>query len=289
MSCRGGASLHRWSYGVALEVGTRFRCLCVRQHRAPCSHDFRRYRGLSKGDDSGRTRRPTCAGVCTPSPEVVRLRLCPPLQAIQAGYIGLPPFRLVSPETSTRVATAHMFLWELLHVANISLFLHTAVDVDTLEKCTGMSLFWSIVNGVLGLLGIASNVMVAVLWIKGPPTYDRRDKSDQKKQVMVDFLEPQDLGDGELASRLRMAGVTVGMCHCPGLAVHQTCGPDRVRKPRLKQPGNPVEDSKPLLQQPGNPVGGGGHPHDAGRVRAHGGAGLHQCSARKRHGVSALS
>jgi len=135
-------------------------------------------------------------------------------QVVAVLSIGLPPYRLVSPRTSTRVALAYALLLTLLYVANV--WLCVWIAVDDLDGCPLLRPMLSTVHGGSFLLGVASAVIATVLWYLGPPSHDRTDKSFRKRAVCVDFLKPEDFGQGDLATTISKAGATVGMCHCPG-------------------------------------------------------------------------
>ena len=128
--------------------------------------------------------------------------------------VGLPPGALVSPKMSIVRVMAYSIAIAIMFVTN--LWLCVWIAVDTLDGCPLLQPLLSTVHGFLGLSGVAGGVTVAVLWYLGPPSHDRTNMSERKTTVMVDFLQPEDFGQGELAKTFSTLGVTVGLCHCPG-------------------------------------------------------------------------
>jgi hypothetical protein len=138
------------------------------------------------------------------------------LQAIEILWVGVPPFRLVSPLSSRHAVSSHLILLALLHVSNIWLGVSLWTTLQSVDECLVMRITLSFTHFGLALVGVSCAALVATLRVLGPPTYDRRDKSDQKRAVIVDFLRTMDFGEGEGAEKIRQGGGTLGMCHCPG-------------------------------------------------------------------------
>jgi hypothetical protein len=78
----------------------------------------------------------------------------------------------------------------------------------------------------LALTGAA--VLLIALFMLGPPTFDRRDRTRLRRAAHVDWLRTDDLGHTAEAHAIAAKHGRVGLCHCPGtfprLSVHTSLG-----------------------------------------------------------------